>query len=98
MRAKRPGTGSGLTKAAAATADPALRDGTRAFDPSALQQTGLLHYNTPRNDAGDRLDHAPDIVRGTRLAIELGHDNLEQLIGEVGDAVGDRSSVARPAP
>ena len=42
----------------------------------------------PGDDAGDRFDHAPDIVRGARLAIELGRDNLEELIGEIRGAVG----------
>src|SRR5215813_3657638 len=44
--------------------------------------------NQSGDDAGDRFDHAPDIVRGARLAIELGRDNLEELIGEMGGAVG----------
>src|SRR5215471_21012808 len=40
------------------------------------------------DDAGDRVEHAPDIVGSARLALEFGHDNLEQLIGELGGAVG----------
>jgi len=42
----------------------------------------------PCDDAGDRVEHAPDVVGGARLALELGHDNIEQLIGEKGGAVG----------
>ena len=38
--------------------------------------------------AGDRIEHAPDIVGGARLTLEFGHDNLEQLISELGGAVG----------
>src|SRR5215469_3794450 len=40
------------------------------------------------DDAGDRIEHAPDIVGSARLTLEFGHDNLEQLISELGCAVG----------
>jgi hypothetical protein len=46
---------------------------------------------------GDRFDHAPDIVRGARLAIDLGRDNLEELFGKMGGAVGVTSrSISTP--